>query len=119
MRRIIVLLTVAAAMAAMVVLTASGAVAQPQPLVTFCNAHQGTITFGPPTCTYTETAEVPAQHGFTLTTSQVFTLTIMQVNVEDPLSSVGTPVGEPTIVSCQNPGGKDVPVGNPNCTPVS
>ena len=113
MRRIIVLLTVAAAMGAMVVLTASGAVAQPQPLQEFCDAHNGTISFGPPTCTFTETNVVPAQHGFTRSTSQVFTLTIMQLTSgEDP-----TPVGQP-IVSCQNPQGKDVPVNNPNCTPA-
>ncbi len=58
-----------------------------------------------------------AQHGFTRSTSQEFTLTISQLNVDDPTSSVGTPVGEP-IVSCQNPQGKDVSLRNPNCTPA-
>ena len=117
MRRIIVLLTVAAAMGAMAVLTASGAVAQegPPPLEAFCAAHGGQINppgTGTPTCTYTERTEVPAEHGFTLVTSQVFTITIMDVG-----SGIGTPVGEP-IVSCENPGGKDVPLSNPNpnCT---
>jgi hypothetical protein len=107
---------VAAAMGAMVVLTASGAVAQePTPLETFCSDHNGGISIsdGPPTCTYTENTVVPAQNGFTQTTSQVFTLTIDQLLAnENP-----TPVGEPTV-SCQNPHGKDVSLDNPDCTPA-
>jgi hypothetical protein len=115
-RRIMRVVAVAAAMGAMVVLTASGAVAQePVPLETFCSDHNGSISIseGPPTCTYTENTVVPAQDGFTQTTSQVFTLTIDQLLAnENP-----TPVGEPTI-SCQNPHGKDVSLDNPSCTPA-
>ena len=119
MRRILLLLWVAAAMSAMVALTVSGAVAQdgggPPALEAYCNdVVHGSYTTGPPTCTYTETTGVPAQHGFTRTTSQEYTLTIMQW----PGGIPGDPVGQP-IVSCQNPGGKDVPLDNPNCTPAS
>ena len=110
MRRILLVLTVAATMGAMVALTASGAVAQPQPLEEFCETVGGTITFGPPTCTWTETTDpVPAQHGFTRTTSQVYQITIMQLG--QPPTAVGDP-----IPSCQNPAGRDVPLDNPNCT---
>ncbi len=117
MRRIIVLLTVAAAMGAMVVLTASGAVAQPQPLEEFCDSVEGDISFGEgdiPNCTYTKSTSVDAQHGFTRTTSQVYNIRISQYPEGLPGETVGNP-----IVSCQNPQGKDVPVDNPNCTPVS
>jgi len=120
MRRIIVLLTVAAAMVATVVLTASGAVAQgPHPLEDFCESVDGDLSVGEgeiPNCTYTATiAVVEAQHGFTRTTSQVYNITITQLLSEGP---PGTPGGEP-IVSCQSPGGRDVPLDNPNCTPAS
>src|SRR5919107_6128898 len=98
MRRIIVLLWVAAAMGAMVVLTASGAVAQdggggPPSLEAYCyDVVHGSYSTGPPTCTYTGTiAGVPAQHGFTRTMSQVYTLTIMQW----PDGIPGDPVGGP------------------------
>ena len=118
MKRIMLLLTVAATMSAMVVLTASGAVAQdggggPPSLEAYCNdVVHGSYSTGPPTCTYTGTiAGVPAQHGFTRTTSQVYTLTIMQW----PGGIPGSPVGMP-IESCQNPAGRDVPLDNPNCT---
>ncbi len=123
MRRIIVLLTVAATMGAMVLLTASVAVADHvggyDGLEAFCEAHDGTMSLGNgepggPACTYTETAEAPAQHGFTLTTSQAFRINVAEFNAHE----APTPVGEP-IVCCQNPGGIDVRMDNPNCTPAS
>jgi hypothetical protein len=125
MRRMIVLLTMAATMGAMVLLTASVAFANHEGggggvgLEAFCEAQvpKGTMSIesGGPTCTYTVTAEAPAQHGFTLTTSQVFRINVGEFNAH----AAPTPVGEPIPVSCQNPGGIDVPVDNPNCTAAS
>ena len=121
MRRLIVLLTMAATMGAMVLLTASVAFADHDGggvgLQAFCDAHGGNMSVEPggPACTYTETAEAPAQHGFTLTTSQVFRINVAEFNAH----AAPTPVGEPIPVSCQNPGGIDVPVDNPNCTAAS
>src|SRR5215211_3713496 len=119
MRRIIVLLTVAAAMVATVVLTASGAVAQgPHPLEDFCESVGGEVSVGEegeiPNCTYTVTTTVPAQHGFTRTTSQVYNIDVVEVIGGHPARTVGEP-----IVSCQSPGGRDVPLDNPNCTTAS
>src|SRR5215208_2647001 len=121
MRRIIVLLTVAAAMGAMVVLTASSAVAQtpPPPLEDFCESVGGEVSVGEegeiPNCTYTVTTTVPDQHGFTRTTSQVYNIDVVEVIGGHPARTVGEP-----IISCQNPGGQDVPNPeiNPNCTPA-
>jgi hypothetical protein len=103
-----------------VMMTASAAVADHTGggvgLEAFCDAHGGTMSVEPggPACTYTETTEAPAQHGFTLTTSQVFRINVAEFNAHE----APTPVGEP-IVSCQNPGGIDVSKDNPNCTPAS
>ena len=124
MRRTIGLLTVAATVGAMVLLTASVVVADHagynDDLVAFCEHHDGEISFGDgpggPTCTYTETtaAVAPAQHGFTLTKSQVFGINVAEFRAhEGP-----TPVGEP-IVSCQDPQGTDVRMDDPDCTPTS
>ena len=123
MRRTIGLLTVAATMGAMVLLTASVVVADHagyNDLVPFCEHHDGEMSLGDghggPTCTYTETtaAVAPAQHGFTLTKSQVFRINVAEFHAhEGP-----TPVGEP-IVSCQDPQGTDVRMDDPNCTPTS
>ena len=123
MRRIIGLLTVAATMGAMVLLTASVVVADHagyNDLVPFCEHHDGEISFGDghggPTCTYTEAtaAVAPAQHGFTLTKSQVFGMNVAEFHAHE----APTPVGEP-IVSCQDPQGTDVRMDDPNCTPAS
>ena len=120
MRRILLLV---ASAAMVVMMTASVAVADHvggyDGLVAFCEAHEGNMSLGDgepggPACTYTETAEAPAKHGFTLTTSQVFRINVAAFNAhESP-----TPVGE-AIVSCQNPGGIDVSMDNPNCEPAS
>ena len=118
MRRILLLV---ASAAMVVMMTASVAVADHDGggvgLTAFCDAHGGTMSVesGGPTCTYTETAEAPAQHGFTLTTSQVFRINVAEFNAH----AAPTPVREPIPVSCQNPGGIDVPVDNPNCTAAS
>src|SRR5215212_311167 len=111
MKRIIVLLTVATTMGAMVVLTASGAVAQggPGPLRDFCDTVDGTITFSPPTCTWTVTTDpVEAQHDFTRATSQVYSINIMHLGQDPTLVD--------TFESCLSPGGREVPLDNPNCT---
>jgi hypothetical protein len=122
MRRIMMLAAVATTMVTMVVLTAPVALAQSEHefATEYCPAHGGTIS-GPepgegPICTFTETTSgIPAEHGFTLTKSQEY-----RVSFTDYRNSGGnptpTPVGNPTTVSCQNPGGKDVPLDNPNCT---
>jgi hypothetical protein len=119
MRRIMLLVTVAATVAAMVVLTAAVAFAQGgQAFEEFCAAHNGEITVGPPTCTFTQlTPGIPAQHGFTLTEGQVVQVTIMGFN--NGTNPQVEEVGQPTIVSCQNPHGKDVPLSNPNCRRAS
>jgi hypothetical protein len=116
MRRIMMLVAVAATVATMVVLTAAVAFAQGgQAFEDFCAAHNGEITVGPPTCTFTQlTPGIPAQHGFTLTEGQVVQVTIMGFG--DGTNPQVEEVGEPTIVSCQNPQGRDVPLSNPNCT---
>ena len=123
MRPIIGLLTVAATVGAMVLLTASVVVADHvgyNDLVPFCEHHDGEISLGDgpggPTCTYTETtaAVAPAQHGFTLTKSQVVRIDVAEFHAHE----APTPVGEP-IVSCQDPGGTDVSKDNPKCTPTS
>ena len=118
MRRILLLV---ASAAMVVMMTASVAVADHDGggvgLEAFCDAHGGNMSVEPggPACTYTEATDVaPAQHGFTLTTSQVFRINVAEFNAH----AAPTPVGEP-IVSCQDPQGTDVRMDDPNCTPTS
>jgi hypothetical protein len=107
---------VLALVAAMLMLTAATAVAQEGEigLHQFCDSVNGTMSYGPPTCTFTQTTSgIPAQRGFTLTQSQEFTLDVFQFSNQEP----PRPTGPPTIVSCQSPqGGQNVPLSNPNCT---
>ena len=116
MKRMMMVVAMAAAAAAMVLLTAPAVVAQPA-FDEYCTGLGGQVTTGSgaPTCTYTQTTPgVPAQHGFTLTTEQQFSFTL--TDFTKPGGPTPTPTGSPTIVSCQNPRGKDVSLSNPNCT---
>jgi hypothetical protein len=122
LRRMILLLAVMAVMVALMVAPAFARSGGLGALTDFCAAHNGDMSIMEgdiPTCTYTEiTEEVPAQHGFTLTTSQLVTLNLPQwVGDAAPTPVEGV---DPVVVSCQNPGGIDVSKDdNPNCTPAS
>jgi hypothetical protein len=127
MKRMMMVVAMAAAAAAMVLLTAPAVVAQGVTFDDYC-AEQGsqvTIGSGPPTCTFTQKTPraVSAQHGFTLTTEQLVSITLPEYAGETANGGNPTPTpvpgSSPTIVSCQNPGGKDVPLSNPNCTPAA